>query len=617
MAEGLDHSLLSTSSHRFDSCKYQVLAMRRWKVAVFLIALLMHVLRPFPQVRSTATAEPLPPTGLREAISSEVRISPVSLAFGSRAVGTLSPAQTVSLTNTSSRALSITSIELAGPNPRDFAELDTCDKSVVAKGQCQISISFRPTRDEARRALLILAYEAAGSPQTISLSGTGKGLFAALSANQTHLVNTITDGPVFIVGDAPQTLFVQVSDADVETYLQDRASRKFNALWVYPVDKSDQSSAPKSFYGQTPFDGEDFTNEDVAYWRHVDDVLDRICAYGMIAVMDPGFVGLRDSQGYRGSYLSSSDAVMKAYGNWIGARYRNFPNIIWSLGGDADPNNAELFGKLNDLAAGILEGDPNHLLTLEAARFRENGDPAPNGGYSSLDATIMAYGRRPSWLKMNWVYNTFPTTQSGCSMNYTRSGALPALMGEDWYEGEHFMTALQVREEAYWEVLSGCTLGRLAGNNAIWSMGGPADTMGQTWQSQLASDGSTAEQWQGALMRSREFWLLAPDINHSTLVSGYGSGVGSSVAAITSDGQTIIAYIPLGNATVVGLDMTKIRSASNRAKCWWFNPRDGSTKLIGNLATAGISNFTPPDSNDWVLVIDDAGANLPSPGSAD
>jgi hypothetical protein len=89
------------------------------------------------------------------------------------------------------------------------------------------------------------------------------------------------------------------------------------------------------------------------------------------------------------------------------------------------------------------------------------------------------------------------------------------------------------------------------------------------------------------------------------------------VTSRANDGQTIIAYIPNGNATTLTVDMTQITSASSTAICWWFNPRDGSTTMIGAYANSGTQKFTPPDSNDWVLVIDNASANLAAPGSAD
>jgi hypothetical protein len=64
------------------------------------------------------------------------------------------------------------------------------------------------------------------------------------------------------------------------------------------------------------------------------------------------------------------------------------------------------------------------------------------------------------------------------------------------------------------------------------------------------------------------------------------------------------------------VDMGRITSVLNLPTCWWFNPSSGAATLIGSYANSGTRNFTPPDANDWVLVIDDASANLPAPGSS-
>jgi hypothetical protein len=79
----------------------------------------------------------------------------------------------------------------------------------------------------------------------------------------------------------------------------------------------------------------------------------------------------------------------------------------------------------------------------------------------------------------------------------------------------------------------------------------------------------------------------------------------------------IPAFVPNGNATTLIVDMSGIISATHQAICWWFNPSTGAANLIGSYANSGTRNFTPPNASDWVLVIDDASANLPSPGSRD
>ena len=71
---------------------------------------------------------------------------------------------------------------------------------------------------------------------------------------------------------------------------------------------------------------------------------------------------------YFSSMATSSDATMKAYGAFLGNRYKSYPNIIWLQGGDANIKTcgSELGKKVNDLAQGILSVDPVHLMAVEA-----------------------------------------------------------------------------------------------------------------------------------------------------------------------------------------------------------------------------------------------------------
>jgi Putative collagen-binding domain of a collagenase len=183
-------------------------------------------------------------------------------------------------------------------------------------------------------------------------------------------------------------------------------------------------------------------------------------------------------------------------------------------------------------------------------------------------------------------------------------------LGEDWYELEHAETAQGLRQEGYGPVLGGCTLVRLFGNQQIWSFNSPNSGLGTTtpsWQSQLGSSGSVGQQLLGRLFRSRSFQLLVPDI--SNVVMKFGSS-GGSICARTSDGQIITVYLPFSQT--VTIDMSKITDAGI---CNWYNPRTGVSTEIGNFANSGERNFTSPDSNNWVLVIDSAAAKFKAPSS--
>jgi FlaG/FlaF family flagellin (archaellin) len=104
----------------------------------------------------------------------QVALSPTSLTFAAQKVGTTSAAKTVTLTNNLATALTVSSITFTGTDPGDFAETDTCDGSVPAKKKCTISVKFTPSATGTRTATMDVNDSANNTPQTVSLTGTGK-----------------------------------------------------------------------------------------------------------------------------------------------------------------------------------------------------------------------------------------------------------------------------------------------------------------------------------------------------------------------------------------------------------------------------------------------------------
>jgi hypothetical protein len=98
-------------------------------------------------------------------------LSPASLSFPDQQPGTTSSAQTVILSNSGALALQISSVQVTGP----FGETNNCGSSVNAtNGSCTISVTFSPTTAGAATGTLTITDGAPGSPQTVSLTGTGK-----------------------------------------------------------------------------------------------------------------------------------------------------------------------------------------------------------------------------------------------------------------------------------------------------------------------------------------------------------------------------------------------------------------------------------------------------------
>jgi hypothetical protein len=102
-------------------------------------------------------------------------VSPASLSFGSVAVNATSAAQTVTVTNMTSAALTISSITpTAGGSPFAVSATSCPIGSPLAVGaSCTINVTFTPTAVGALTGVLSITYLAPNGPQTVTLTGTG------------------------------------------------------------------------------------------------------------------------------------------------------------------------------------------------------------------------------------------------------------------------------------------------------------------------------------------------------------------------------------------------------------------------------------------------------------
>lgn len=99
-----------------------------------------------------------------------VTLSGTSLAFGSVTIGSSSTAQSVTLTNSGTAALTIGSIVKTGTA---FTSTNTCPSSLAAGSSCTISGTFVPTTAGSATGSVSITSNATGSPHAIALSGTG------------------------------------------------------------------------------------------------------------------------------------------------------------------------------------------------------------------------------------------------------------------------------------------------------------------------------------------------------------------------------------------------------------------------------------------------------------
>jgi hypothetical protein len=131
-----------------------------------------------------------------------VTATPSALSFGSVATGTTSAAQTVTVSNPTNSAASVSSISVSG----DYTQTNTCGSSIAANGTCTVSVKFAPTATGTRTGSLTV--NAGGVTNTVSLAGTGTAPGPVLNAAPASL-----SFPRTIVGSTAAAQSVTVTNS--------------------------------------------------------------------------------------------------------------------------------------------------------------------------------------------------------------------------------------------------------------------------------------------------------------------------------------------------------------------------------------------------------------------
>jgi hypothetical protein len=101
-------------------------------------------------------------------------LSTTSLAFGAQTVGTVGAAQTVSLSNTGTAALAVSSVTVSGANAADFQLTGNCAGiTVLTGGSCTETVSYAPSVAGTSTANLVFSDNASPTTQSVALSGQG------------------------------------------------------------------------------------------------------------------------------------------------------------------------------------------------------------------------------------------------------------------------------------------------------------------------------------------------------------------------------------------------------------------------------------------------------------
>lgn len=426
-----------------------------------------------------------------------------------------------------------------------------------------------------------------------------------VSSNKRYLVDD-EGKPFFYLGDTAWEIFHRLDRGEAEWFLRDRAAKGFTVVQSVVLAEEDGLHDPNP-YGHRPLIDDDPTRPNEAYFEHVDYIVNVMASLGIWCGMLPTWGDKWNAKWGVGPEIFTPDNA-RIYGEFLGRRYRDKP-IIWILGGDRPVEKPEHRDILNAMAAGLRAGDEGrHLITFH-----------PMGGRTSAE----------DWHTADWL--DFNMWQSGHTRNtpnwkcierdYALTPTKPCMDGEPAYEDHPsafdiengYLEAYDNRKSLYWALFAGAH-GHTYGCHPIWqffTLGrNPKGFCRHTWQEAMYFPGSSQMQYAKRLIESRPFLSRIPD--QSLIVGDAGEGTHHVQATRDTDGSYAFVYCPTMKPVTV--DLSKLRGEI--LDVHWYDPRTGAAHRAGRVKNDGPHEFTPPRIwPDWVLVLDDAGAKYPTPGS--
>jgi hypothetical protein len=426
------------------------------------------------------------------------------------------------------------------------------------------------------------------------------GAILRVSDINRFLVKTSDGKPFFWLGDTAWELFHRLTREEVTDYLENRRLKGFTVIQAVAVAELDGLNTPNP-YGARPFDNNNPKTPNDTYFQHIDYVVNAAEEKGL-------FIGLLPTWGshVNNGVINASNA--RAYGQYLGNRYKNKTNIIWINGGDRNPA-----GKANvwrEMATGLAQGDGGKFLITYH----------PSGGSSSS-----AFFHNDNWLDFNMLqsgHGSFDLAiYTAIDADYAKRPPKPTLDGEPRYEDHPvnwnphhgYFRDYDVRQAAYWALFAGA-FGHTYGHHSIWQMWAPGragvSSPDRYWYEALDRPGAADMFHVRNLMLSRPFLSRVPD---QSIING-NPGSGAAHLQATRGDDYLFVYAPTGQKFTINLG----KISGSNLKAWWYDPRNGTNAYIAELSNSGIHVFEPPGSpgrgNDWVLVLDDVSKNFPPPG---
>ncbi len=401
--------------------------------------------------------------------------------------------------------------------------------------------------------------------------------------------------PFFWLGDTGWELFHRLQLDEIKIYLENRKAKGFNVIQSVILAEFDGLTRPNQ-NGDLPLMNNDPEKPNEKYFLFVDSVI-------KIALQKNMFMGLLPTWGDKVYKLWGTGPeifnVQNAYdyGFFLGSRYKDYPNIIWIMGGDRPAMNASTDVRpiWRAMAAGINQG------TNGKAIFAYH----PSGGDYSSSQFLYA----EDWLGINMIQGGHGSGHDVeiwklIARDRNIQPAKPTLDDEPNYEdhpvnpwptwdpANGYYDDYDVRKQTYRSVFAGAC-GVTYGHHSVWQFLSSRETpinhpKIMFWKEAIDRPGAFQVGYLRKLIESRKIINRIPD---STIVVSDPGEKSEHIEAFRDAGNKYaMIYLPVGKDIIVKTSFIDY----NKIVAWWFNPKTGVAEEIGVLANKPPMGFSPP-----------------------
>ncbi|EGF93034.1 bme25 [Asticcacaulis biprosthecium C19] len=434
-----------------------------------------------------------------------------------------------------------------------------------------------------------------------------------------HYFVTPDGKPFFWLGDTAWELIHAATPDEQAYYLKTRSRQGYTIIQTVVLGEVDGLRKPTPD-GLTPFQDGDPSKPNLAYFDRVAQVVERAESDGLYVALLPTWGDKVTAMWGLGPQIfpPSDPARAEAYGRFLAGHLKCRDNIVWMLGGDRPPENDGV--DYRPVWAAMAKGITTACGHDPLIAYHPSGGPQgtsytlPNAAWLDIHGMQSGHGGGHDVPVWEMVAHDFalpkPKPTLDLEPNYEDH---PYNSWPRWDAATGYFDDYDVRKQTYRSVFAGAA-GVTYGHHSIWGMVGPRNDVinhaRMDWVTALHRPGGRQMVFLRDLIESRPQLDRIPD--DSLILEGQDSGNLHMTATRDAAGTYAFVYFPLNDRPAT-IDLTRLKAKT--VKAWWYDPRTGFARPMGEHTGPTLKVTSPPTGPDWVLVLDDATKGYTVPGT--